>query len=172
MARSDAVTGDARAACTTVIAGFHQDHDGDWVADLACGHSQHVRHRPPWQNRPWVDSEAGRAGKLGAAIDCPACEMPRLPLDARERRRTAAFTEVTIPPGLLQAHRTKTGVWARIVVEAGALAYTLDNPQRTFVLTPECVGVVPPEAPHHVRALGLVRFHVVFLDPPIAVSPD
>jgi tellurite resistance-related uncharacterized protein len=98
--------------------------------------------------------------------------MPPLPLGVRERRRTPSFTEVTIPAGLLQAHRTKTGVWARIVVEAGALEYTFEDPQRTFILTPEWVGVVPPETPHHVRPLGPVRFHVVFLDQPLAVSAD
>jgi hypothetical protein len=34
------------------IVGFHQDDVGDWVADLACGHTQHIRHQPPWVNRP------------------------------------------------------------------------------------------------------------------------
>ena len=57
----------------TTIAGFHQDEAGDWVAELACGHTQHMRHRPPWQSRPWVMTEAGRAAKIGAPIDCPAC---------------------------------------------------------------------------------------------------
>ena len=57
----------------TAIAGFHQDAAGDWVAELACGHTQHMRHRPPWQNRAWVESEVGRAAKVGAAIECPAC---------------------------------------------------------------------------------------------------
>ena len=36
------------------IIGFHQDELDDWVANLACGHTQHVRHNPPWQNRAWV----------------------------------------------------------------------------------------------------------------------
>jgi hypothetical protein len=61
---------------TTTITGFHQDAAGDWVAELSCGHSQHVRHRPPWQSRPWVTTAAGRAAKLGAPIECPACETP------------------------------------------------------------------------------------------------
>jgi hypothetical protein len=56
------------------IVGFHQDEVGDWVADLACGHRQHVRHRPPFTLRPWVVTEAGRASKLGALLDCPRCE--------------------------------------------------------------------------------------------------
>jgi hypothetical protein len=59
---------------TTTISGFHRDLAGDWVAELACGHRQHVRHRPPFQNRPWTQSEAGRAEKLGAAIECPLCD--------------------------------------------------------------------------------------------------
>jgi hypothetical protein len=72
---------------TTTITGFHQDEAGDWIAELACGHSQHMRHRPPWQRRPWVTSEAGRATKLGASIECPACPMPQLPAGAGDKRR-------------------------------------------------------------------------------------
>ena len=33
------------------IVGFHLDEEQHWVAELACGHNQHVRHTPPWQNR-------------------------------------------------------------------------------------------------------------------------
>jgi Protein of unknown function (DUF3565) len=47
------------------IIGFHQDEAQDWVADLECGHQQHVRHTPPWLNRPWVISPEGRRSRLG-----------------------------------------------------------------------------------------------------------
>jgi hypothetical protein len=33
------------------IVDFHQDERFDWVADLECGHQQHVRHNPPWTTR-------------------------------------------------------------------------------------------------------------------------
>jgi hypothetical protein len=56
----------------TVIA-FHIDENGDWVADLDCGHRQHVRHQPPFANRPWVLSAAGRQSRLGAELDCRHC---------------------------------------------------------------------------------------------------
>jgi tellurite methyltransferase len=56
------------------IVGFHQDAQGDWVADLACGHGQHVRHRPPFTLRPWVVTEEGRRSKLGARLDCVVCD--------------------------------------------------------------------------------------------------
>ena len=45
------------------IIGFHLDEQGHYVADLACGHGQHVRHDPPWQNRPWVLTEQGHKEK-------------------------------------------------------------------------------------------------------------
>lgn len=55
------------------IVGFHQDELGDWVADLACGHTQHVRHNPPFESRPWVETEAGRAQFIGHELTCKIC---------------------------------------------------------------------------------------------------
>lgn len=56
------------------IVSFHLDEQGHWVAELACGHGQHVRHDPPWQNRPWVLTEQGRKKKLGMMLECKKCE--------------------------------------------------------------------------------------------------
>jgi len=56
------------------ITGFHQDELAHWVADLACGHTQHVRHDPPWQDRPWVISESGRKKKIGYELECIECD--------------------------------------------------------------------------------------------------
>jgi hypothetical protein len=60
-------------AVIQVITGFHRDHEGQWVAELACGHTQHVRHEPPWQVREWTQSESGRQSRLGSTLDCPLC---------------------------------------------------------------------------------------------------
>ena len=57
-----------------IIIGFHQDDAQEWGTDLACGHQQHVRHTPPWFNRPWVMSSEGRHSRLGYALDCKHCE--------------------------------------------------------------------------------------------------
>ena len=46
------------------ITGFRQDEEQHWVAELECGHSQHVRHDPPWQVREWVLAEATRREHL------------------------------------------------------------------------------------------------------------
>jgi hypothetical protein len=56
------------------ITGFHLDEVSHWVAELACGHFQHVRHNPPWVERPWVITEAGRANMLGQQLNCKKCD--------------------------------------------------------------------------------------------------
>ncbi len=56
------------------IIGFHQDEHGDWVADLECGHTHHVRHNPPWTLRPWVLTPEGRQAHLGHELPCPVCD--------------------------------------------------------------------------------------------------
>jgi hypothetical protein len=44
-----------------------------WVAELECGHTQHVRHDPPWQVREWVLTEEGRDRFLGTELGCVLC---------------------------------------------------------------------------------------------------
>jgi hypothetical protein len=61
------------AAVKRLIVGFHTDDEQQWVADLDCGHSVHMRHDPPWQNRFWVLTDAGRARMVGVPLDCTKC---------------------------------------------------------------------------------------------------
>ncbi len=56
------------------IVGFHQDEEQHWVAELACGHNQHMRHNPPWINRSWVMSTEGRQRMLGHCLNCKRCD--------------------------------------------------------------------------------------------------
>lgn len=61
------------AAPPRAITGFHQDDDGQWVAELACGHAQHVRHDPPLASRPWVLDAASRTAHVGTTLPCMRC---------------------------------------------------------------------------------------------------
>ncbi|HEY9281932.1 MAG TPA: DUF3565 domain-containing protein [Pyrinomonadaceae bacterium] len=56
------------------MVGFHTDEEGHWVAELECGHRQHVRHDPPLAERPWVLSPEGRKARTGLELDCKKCE--------------------------------------------------------------------------------------------------
>jgi hypothetical protein len=61
-------------AVDRAIVGFHLDDQGDWVAELECGHFQHVRHDPPWTNRPWTQTAQGRDSVIGQTLGCRKCD--------------------------------------------------------------------------------------------------
>lgn len=61
------------------ITGYHKDEENHWVAQLACGHFQHVRHDPPWTSRPWVTSKEGRSSMLGFELNCKKCDQGAAP---------------------------------------------------------------------------------------------
>jgi tellurite resistance-related uncharacterized protein len=143
------------------VTGFHQDPDGVWVAELSCGHTQHVRHAPPFQERPWVQTQAGRDAHLGSELACPSCAMPELPASLTLYKQTADFDQRTLPAGLRSRHALKAGTWGRIVVLEGRLLYVIEGTSElSFVLRPDLPGVVPPEVPHHVAPRGEVRFRI------------
>jgi tellurite resistance-related uncharacterized protein len=144
------------------MVGFRTDEHGDWVALLDCGHPQHVRHTPPFMNRPWVTTEEGRRGKLGQHLDCVRCDRFELPPHFVPYKKTAVFTESTVPAALLRDHTTKTGVWARIVVLEGTLRYVVPALDTDVDLAAGRDGIVVPEVPHHVEPRGPVRFYVEF----------
>lgn len=56
------------------ISGYHKDENDDWVAELECGHFQHVRHNPPWVLRPWVTTREGRDSHIGYELNCKKCD--------------------------------------------------------------------------------------------------
>lgn len=143
------------------ITGYHEDEKGDPVAELSCGHGQHVRHQPPMFSRPWVQSEEGRASMLGTELDCVRCDRGELPADFAPYRRTPGFDEASIPSGLQKSHTTKRGVWGVIHVASGRLRYVVErDPGRQVLLEGPATAVIVPEVPHHVVADGPVRFYV------------
>ncbi|HEY3496078.1 MAG TPA: DUF3565 domain-containing protein [Polyangiaceae bacterium] len=154
----------AMNALPRAIVDFSLDAEGHWVAKLACGHGQHVRHRPPWELRPWVLTEQGRREHLGGMLPCVRCAMPALPDGLTQYKVLGPFTETTLPAGLLRNHTLKPRVWGRIVVQEGKLLYVLErNPDVSFVLEPGTAGIVMPEEPHRVEPSGAVRFRIELL---------
>ncbi len=67
------------------ITGYHQDDEAVWVAQLGCGHNQHVRHDPPWMHCEWVTTESGRQGMIGYGLNCKKCDE-NAPSDPRPTR--------------------------------------------------------------------------------------
>jgi len=86
-----------------------------------------------------------------------------MPPECRPYRRTATFTNATIPAGLLRGHRTKEGVWGRIGVLDGELLYRILEPRvEEILLSVGCDGVVEPGIAHEITPVGEVSFYVEF----------
>jgi tellurite methyltransferase len=143
------------------ITGYATDELGDPVAELVCGHRQHVRHQPPFFLRPWVLTEEGRASMLGTELDCVRCDRAEIPEGFVAYRRTPEFDETSIPAGLRKSHATKPGVWGVIHVCSGQLLYrTPGEPAVEQRLDPQTRGIIVPEVLHSVEPLGAVRFYL------------
>ncbi|MGE3800140.1 MAG: DUF3565 domain-containing protein [Candidatus Kapaibacterium sp.] len=143
------------------IVGFHRDEEDQWVAELDCYHGQHMRHTPPFYERFWVLTEEGRATRLGRQVECLKCDQFEWPEKLLEFKRTPEFTEETVPAGLLRDHRTKGGVWAKIIVIEGTILYSPEAGEPIH-LTPSRFGIIVPEMKHSVQLLTPVRFYVEF----------
>jgi tellurite methyltransferase len=143
------------------IDGFHQDDEGDWVAELSCLHNQHVRHSPPLRERPWVIYGAGRAERVGSPIDCPLCDRLELPADLEVVRTAGPFDAATLPPALQRAHLVAERTWGVLRVLEGAVVFAVEtSPPSSLRLVAGDRQPIPPGVPHHVRVDGPMRLAV------------
>jgi len=89
--------------------------------------------------------------------------MKLLPDNVSPYKKTPEFTELAVPKGLLKDHRTKEGVWGKIVILEGNLEYTIIEPEIEVIeLSTVKYGVVEPKILHHIKPLGKVIFYVEF----------
>ena len=155
------------------MVGFHKDAQDDWVAELSCGHGQHVRHKPPFALRPWVVTDEGRSSRLGQKLDCVRCDRFELPEGFVPYKRTVEFTNETIPAGLLRSHSLKLGTWGRLTMLHGNLRFNLaEGPlQEEKMISPGESLSIPPEMLHRIAPLGPVRFYIEFCSRPTAAAP-
>jgi hypothetical protein len=80
------------------IVNFRRDDEDDWIAELECGHTQHVRHTPPWQERAWVLTAAGRNRHLGTRLPCRRCGAFRVrPAQPRDAQAWASLRQALWP---------------------------------------------------------------------------
>lgn len=91
--------------------------------------------------------------------------MKQLPPNVNAYKKTKAFTELTIPAGLLKNHQTLPEVWGKIVILKGKIEYVIesgDDANEVIVLDDGKFGVVEPQVLHHLRILDEVEFYVEF----------
>ncbi len=148
------------------ILGFHPDSDGDWVAELSCYHTQHLRHRPPFQQRPWVLDPAGRASRVGSDIDCPLCDRAELPDGLMILGRAGPWDQGSVPDALRHAHLTPEGWWGLLVVHDGGIGFQFkpdETPTAPVVhLDAGAYQSIPPGVPHRLMVTGPVEVELQF----------
>lgn len=143
------------------IIGWHADEIGDWVAELDCLHGQHVRHQPPFRERPWVVTDEGRRSRVGTELDCPLCDRAELPDGLVLARTVGPFDQASLPAGLRRDHRVAARTWGLLRVLEGSATFVLGGTERTMGAGDE--QPIPPEVPHHVVVDRDVRLEVDFL---------
>ena len=145
------------------ITGFRQDAEGDWVAELACLHSQHMRHNPPLNFRPWVTDAGTRQARIGTEIGCPLCDRAELPAELTLLRTAGPFTDESLPAGLRRTHHTAEGTWGVLRVLAGVVRCQLEVcPPLDVVLAAGSGQPLPPGIAHRIEPDPPVRLAVEF----------
>lgn len=135
-----------------VMRAFHLDAEDHWVAELSCGHRQHVRHQPPFTLRPWVLTEQGRNERIGQCLECAACDRRELPKGHTPYRRTPTFHRESVPRALLERHDTKAGVWALLHVVRGTVELVESDARgdQRQIVTAGHHAVICPEVEHRI----------------------
>lgn len=134
------------------IIDYYLDEEGDWVALLSCQHGQHVRHQPPFVNRRWVITQAGRDAMLGSGLNCVRCDRLELP-DHLVLLQHLECRDGDMPPELRAGLATQAGVWTRILVQEGQLICHLGEPlANRLIATPLAELMIPPEVLYSIES--------------------
>lgn len=90
-----------------------------------------------------------------------------LPPAAECYKQTPIWDPTTLPSGLLRAHSTKEGVWAKFVVLKGSVTFVFEKPEEVKVDLKEGEhGVVAPRVLHHVEPKDGSLFRLEFYREP------
>ncbi|MBW4078483.1 MAG: DUF3565 domain-containing protein [Acidobacteria bacterium] len=145
------------------ILSFYSDDQGDWIAELSCGHRQHVRHRPPFKVRPWVLDHETRCSRLGSSLSCPLCDRAELPNGLRHVQSTPRWDEHTLPARFQCLHRLPEDTWGRITVHRGRLHFTSRGEvDLDVIIDSSTMQAIPPGLDHSLGIIGPVSMSIDF----------
>ena len=146
------------------IVSFELDEEGDWTARLNCGHRQHVRHQPPFINRPWVMTPAGRESMRGTSLNCVRCDRRELPLELQRIQLIQFRQSDDFPAELGQGHATAIGVWSQLRVHQGQVRLwlqTLEPAELTLVASEQIS--IPPQVRFQLKPGSDAQFDLEYL---------
>ncbi len=95
----------------------------------------------------------------------------KIPTGYQFTRTTPTFDNHTVPAGLLNAHRVAEGVWGRLVVRTGVVAFVFEDQPGAPILVGAGGHVdIPPSRPHHLELNEPATFAVEFYRSPSNVQ--
>lgn len=144
------------------IVTFGQDDEGVPLAWLSCGHTQHVRHNPPFVNRAWILTEEGRARMLGQPLNCVRCDALELPDHFVPYDKTDLLTEAAFTAGSDISQPAPQGIWLRIIVLDGRLRLRIPYLSVDLELSSAQSGTIAPEMTYALERVGSVQFFQEF----------
>ena len=93
--------------------------------------------------------------------------MTNIPTGYEFTRTTPTFDNHTVPAGLLNAHRVADGVWGRLVVHTGVVAFiSADEPAQPIRGSDGGHVDIPPARPQHLELDEPATFAVEFYRSP------
>ncbi|MDE3022937.1 MAG: DUF1971 domain-containing protein [Pseudomonadota bacterium] len=97
--------------------------------------------------------------------------MEQIPHEAKAYKKTALFSNESVPESLLNFHLIQDKTWATINVQSGALIYRILSPVIEEIrLDPDHPGVVSPGVPHRVEFFCPVTFYLEFYRIPASLD--
>ncbi|MBL8605107.1 MAG: DUF3565 domain-containing protein [Myxococcales bacterium] len=152
-----------------LVCRYRSDEEGYLVAVLDCGHGLHMRHRPPFELRPWTLTPEGRASRVGTEASCVRCDRFERPAEWVEYKRSQTFDAAGLPAALGRDHGLREGVWAELRVHSGALTLSAcDATEGPWVLAAPSTMNIAPGWRHRVTLGPGCSFDLVFYRAPDA----
>ena len=88
--------------------------------------------------------------------------MKQIPDNLRAYKQSQKYTTRSTPGMMKNDHRTRAGVWAKIVVEKGEIIYEITDHDEVHTLTPDNPGVIEPVVFHKIDPQPGARFYLEF----------
>ena len=85
-----------------------------------------------------------------------------IPESAKPYNKTDIFTHKNTPGMMMNNHKTRMGVWAKIVVEQGKVQYEIADTGESVTLTPDNPGIVEPLAVHRIKPEKGAKFYLQY----------
>ena len=95
--------------------------------------------------------------------------MKQLPDNVSSYNKSQSYTDKSTPGMMKKDHRTRAGVWAKIVVMKGSIIYRIEDDPESYTLSPVHPGIIEPAVFHKIDPQAGTKFHLEFFRRPPGV---